>query len=258
MVSLNQNIYLENNISKILKQKKGSYFTREKRIKFSERWRQLLDIDSNGISQTKKDVYQEFVNAGLSDIAKETDYYKVFDKSDMINNGNGNQAVGFGIGMTATYVKKSNKTSNIEFPEQLTMTEAQIQEEINFYMTYVDDISLQMNIGLKTLNQYKNLYTYSPLLDVNICVKADNNRIDEKVYERLKPIINSHEKFIRDNLEAKEEVKKNIVLLKLVSMLVPIFTALKKRMKIPDLNNLLPPLTGDEVHTERELPVIKR
>lgn len=42
----------------------GVYFAREQRIKFSERWRNCLDVNSSGKSETRKDVFNEFVNAG--------------------------------------------------------------------------------------------------------------------------------------------------------------------------------------------------
>ena len=63
-----------------------------------------------------------------------------------------------------------------------------------------------------------------------------------------------HEKFLRENFEKKAEIRKNLSLLKFVIFLVPLLIGLKKRMKIPETNNLLPLMMGDEVHTERELP----
>ena len=158
--------------------------------------------------------------------------------------------------MTASFSKKTAKSSNIEFAQQLVMTQEQIQEEISHFMNYIDDVSLQMTFGLKTIKQYKNLYEYSPDFNVNITCKADNNKLDEKIFERIKPILNSHEKYIKDNFAMKDEIKRNMVILNLVSFLIPLLTGLKKRMKIPDLNNLLPTLAGDEVHTERDLPVL--
>lgn len=241
-------------IIKILLKLKGSYINREKRIKFLERWRQVLDIDSNGIAQTKKPIFQEFVTNGLNDIAKDHDYAKIFDKSDLINNGNGQHSISFGVGMSASFIKKT-RSSSIEFAQQLVMTKEQVHEEMTHFMNYIDDISLQMTFGLKTVKQYKNLYEYSPEFDINITCKADDNRIDDKIYERLKRIMNAHEKYVRDHFQLKEEIRRNVAILNLVGFLIPLFVGLKKRMKIPDLNNLLPTLAGDEVHTERELPV---
>lgn len=42
----------------------GSYISREKRTRFSELWRSIMAVDSDGVPQTKKDVLTEFLNAG--------------------------------------------------------------------------------------------------------------------------------------------------------------------------------------------------
>ena len=63
-----------------------------------------------------------------------------------------------------------------------------------------------------------------------------------------------HEKFLRDNFAAKHEIRRNIKLMNIISFLVPLLMGLKRRMKIPNLNNLLPMISGEDVHTEKELP----
>lgn len=42
----------------------GAYFPKEKRIKFSERWRGNLDVNTNGKPETKKPLQTEFSSAG--------------------------------------------------------------------------------------------------------------------------------------------------------------------------------------------------
>lgn len=42
----------------------GSYISREKRMRFSELWRSIMAVDSDGVPQTKKDVLEQFLNAG--------------------------------------------------------------------------------------------------------------------------------------------------------------------------------------------------
>ena len=42
----------------------GAYFPKEKRSKFSERWRSNLNINQNGKPETKKSLLTEFLNAG--------------------------------------------------------------------------------------------------------------------------------------------------------------------------------------------------
>lgn len=42
----------------------GAYFPREKRMKFTERWRSALDINMLGKPESKKPMVTEFVSAG--------------------------------------------------------------------------------------------------------------------------------------------------------------------------------------------------
>ena len=43
----------------------GAYFPKEKRTKFSERWKQNLDVNESGHPETKKPLVQEFTTAGI-------------------------------------------------------------------------------------------------------------------------------------------------------------------------------------------------
>ena len=42
----------------------GAYFPKDKRTKFSERWRTNLDVNSAGRAETKKPLMTEFLSAG--------------------------------------------------------------------------------------------------------------------------------------------------------------------------------------------------
>lgn len=90
--------------------------------------------------------------------------------------------------------------------------------------------------------------------EITMCCRADADRIKNSTYDRLKPIMSMHEKFLRENFTRKLEVRRNLKLLSIVSFLVPVLAGLKRRMRIPDMNELLPLMTGEDVHSERELP----
>lgn len=55
-----------------------------------------------------------------------------------------------------------------------------------------------------------------------------------------------HEDVIKTYLGKKPELQQQLELLKVVSYLTPFLMGMKKRMKIPDINRLLMPLTGEE------------
>lgn len=50
------------------------------------------------------------------------------------------------------------------------------------------------------------------------------------------------------------QIRRQLELLHFVAFLTPLLIGMRKRMRIPDLQQLLPPQGGDEVKTERELP----
>ena len=121
-------------------------------------------------------------------------------------------------------------------------------------MSHVDDLALQITMFLKSCKQFKNLFAIDADYYLNASIKATINHIDNVKFERLKRRLNRHESFLRRNFAKKKEIRNNLNMLKLVSFLVPLFIGLRKRMKVPDLNNLLPFMSGDDVCTERELP----
>lgn len=156
--------------------------------------------------------------------------------------------------MNATFPKSTITMIHETFSNSSNKTDSEIEDEIKNFITFIEDISMQLTFGLTSVKRYKNIFEYTASHDVNSCCKADHKRIDNVKFERIKPILTSHEQYIRDNLTKKSEVKSNMVLLKFASFLVPALVGLKKKMKIPDLNNLLPIMTGEDIATERLLP----
>jgi len=71
------------------------------------------------------------------------------------------------------------------------------------------------------------------------------NRLDNQQFQRLKALLQVHEKYLRKTFPLKSEVRRYIYLLELACFLFTILVALKRRMKkIPNMNRLLPMLTG--------------
>jgi hypothetical protein len=70
-------------------------------------------------------------------------------------------------------------------------------------------------------------------------------RLDNQEFQRLKSLLQVHEKYLREIFELKNEVRRYIYLLELVCFLFTILVALKRRMKkIPNMNRLLPVFIG--------------
>ncbi|KAM3916003.1 ankyrin and armadillo repeat-containing protein [Leptodactylus fuscus] len=198
----------------------GAYMAAEKRMRFSEFWRSVMDIDGNGRPQTKKNIYEEFCSAGLVDIASEPEFDGIYSNA---NN------------MDPTY--DPNK-----------------EEVKNLFMQYADNMSITMTCCTLEVQQYKNLFVYDASYDLSNVVKLTQEKVDPITYQCLQQRLTMHQRLVKENIEKKAEIRKNISYLKLISFLVPFLLGLKKKLKVPDLKCLLQPLSDDKVRTERELP----
>ncbi|XP_077978159.1 ankyrin and armadillo repeat-containing protein-like [Glandiceps talaboti] len=197
----------------------GAYFPKDKRTKFSERWRSSLDVNANGKPETKKTIMTEFTAAGMLDISKDPDYAGVYD--------------------------------NMKF---FPMNEHEALEDKKLFIHHVDDISMQMTLRQNCIQQYHNLFVIDAIYNLTNVVRLGEDKIDKDAYERLQARLLVHQEEIRKYIEAKPETRRDLHLLRFVSFMVPFLMAMKKRNKVPDLNRLVTPLTADECRTERELP----
>ncbi|XP_018428916.1 PREDICTED: ankyrin and armadillo repeat-containing protein [Nanorana parkeri] len=198
----------------------GAYMSKEKRTRFSEIWRSVMDIDPNGHPQTKKNIFSEFSSADLIDISSEPDFDGIYSHS---------------FDLDPTY--EPNK-----------------QEEKNLFMQYANNMTIKMTCFTAQVQQYENLFVYDASYMLSNVIRLTEEYMDSATYQRLQQRLTIHQKLVKENLEKKAEIRKNIAYLKLISFLVPYLLGMKKKMKVPDLSRLLQPYSDDKVKTERELP----
>uniref|UniRef100_A0A8C5QDV3 Ankyrin and armadillo repeat containing n=1 Tax=Leptobrachium leishanense TaxID=445787 RepID=A0A8C5QDV3_9ANUR len=198
----------------------GSYMAKDKRTRFSDLWRSIFDIGSNGYPQTKKDMFAEFSSSGLIDLFIEPEfdgiYYKTFD-------------------VDPTYEPNS-------------------MDEKNLFMNYTDSMTIKMTCFTLQVQRLKNLFVYEGSYLLSTVIKLTEEFLDPAIYQRLQQRLTAHQMLVKENLEKKAEIRKNIAYLKLISFLVPFLLGLKKQLKVPDFSALLQPFSDDKVKTERELP----
>lgn len=106
----------------------GAYFPREKRVKFSERWRTNLDVNSHGKAETKKTLILEFVSAGMLDPTKDEEYKEAYERL---------------------------------LPEE-PVVDAELAEERRFFMSHAEALSLQMTAYQKGCRNRKNRFFLDP------------------------------------------------------------------------------------------------
>ncbi|XP_077010533.1 ankyrin and armadillo repeat-containing protein isoform X2 [Tamandua tetradactyla] len=198
----------------------GMYMPKEKRTRFSELWRTILDIDPDGKPQTNKDIFAEFSSAGLTDITKDPDFDRIYDE-DM----------------------NEDPTYNPNSPE-----------EKDVFMKYVENIMLKLTFSTTQVQQCENVFIFEASYWLTNAIKCNQDYLDICTYQRLQQRLYLQKKVIQKHFEKKKEIRKGIGYLKLVCFLTPFLLSLKKKMKVPYLNTLLQPFSDDKVKTERELP----
>ncbi|XP_054977984.1 ankyrin and armadillo repeat-containing protein [Sorex araneus] len=198
----------------------GLYMPKEKRARFSELWRTILDIDPDGKPQTNRNIFGEFHSSGLIDITKDPDFDGIYD-NDMNED--------------PTY-----------FPNS--------PEEKAVFMKYAENILLKMTFSTTQIQQHENIFIFETAYWLTNSIKYNQEYLDICTYQKIQQRLNLQKKIIENNLEKKVEIRRGLGYLKLICFLIPLLLSLKRKMKVPYLNSLLQPFSDDKVKTERELP----
>ncbi|XP_048050317.1 ankyrin and armadillo repeat-containing protein isoform X3 [Megalobrama amblycephala] len=198
----------------------GSYISREKRMRFSELWRSIMAVDSDGVPQTKKDVLAEFLNAGLTDISDDPCYQDIYKEN---------------IDVDPTYEPNS-------------------ADEENLFSQYSENILIKLSAYLTSVRQHQNLFVFEGSHSLSNVVRLIEDSIDLATYQRLQKRLSDQIILVRKHLERNAEVSRDLAYLKLITFLVPLLISLRKKMLIPNLSQMLPPLSDDKLKTEREVP----
>uniref|UniRef100_A0A8C3T4I8 Ankyrin and armadillo repeat containing n=1 Tax=Chelydra serpentina TaxID=8475 RepID=A0A8C3T4I8_CHESE len=198
----------------------GVYMPKEKRVRFSELWRSSMDIDMDGNPQTEKNIFPEFCSAGLVDLSNEPDFEGIYDEN---------------MNEDPTYDPNS-------------------AQEKNLFMQYADNILLKLTFGTIQVQQHENVCKFDAAYELSNVIRLTEDHLDTVTYQRLQQRLILQQKLVKKHLEKKAEIRKNIEYLKIMSFLIPFLLGLKRKMKIPNLNQLLQPYSDDKVKTERELP----
>ncbi|PAA83871.1 hypothetical protein BOX15_Mlig007209g2, partial [Macrostomum lignano] len=198
----------------------GCHMVREKRVKFAERWRSTLAVNSaTGKPETLKVILNEFVAAGLTDVTKEEGWESVY--ADL----------------------------PVEDPN-----DPKLAKDRKAFTDLADCMRMCLTMKQRSVLSYKNMSFVDADWTVMSQILLTEEEIDEEGYELLNSRLQRQAEAIQAHLDRNEHSHRNLLLLKLASFLIPFFIGIKRRMRIPDLSALLSPLIGDDVKTERELP----
>nr|XP_054535973.1 ankyrin and armadillo repeat-containing protein isoform X6 [Pan troglodytes] len=188
----------------------GIYMPKEKRARFSELWRAIMDIDPDGKPQTNKDIFSEFSSAGLTDITKDPDFNEIYDED---------------VNEDPTYDPNS-------------------PEETAVFMKYAENIMLKLTFSTTQIQQYENVFIFETGYWLTNAIKYNQDYLDICTYQRLQQRLYLQKKIIQKHFEKKKDIRRGIGYLKLICFLIPFLLSLKKKMKVPYLSSLLQPFSG--------------
>ncbi|XP_057191221.1 ankyrin and armadillo repeat-containing protein [Triplophysa rosa] len=198
----------------------GCYISKEKRACFSELWRNIMGVNSDGVPQTKKDVLAEFLNAGLIDISHDPCYHNIYKEDTDVD---------------PTYEPNS-------------------VEEETLFSKYSENVLIKLSSYLTSIRQHQNLFVFNGTHSLSNVVRLTEDEIGLSTYQRLQKRLSGHIRLVRNHLGRNAEVSRDLAYLKLITFLVPLLISLRKKMLIPNLSQMLPPLSEDKLKTEREVP----
>jgi hypothetical protein len=102
-----------------------------------------------------------------------------------------------------------------------------------------------LTLYLDQLSQWKNCLMFNGNYTIQSQIKTTPEKLDNQQFQRLKALLQVHEKYLRTTFPLKIEVRRYIYLLELVCFLFTVLVALKRRMKkIPNMNRFLPMIIG--------------
>ncbi|TSW62336.1 Ankyrin and armadillo repeat-containing protein [Bagarius yarrelli] len=127
-------------------------------------------------------------------------------------------------------------------------------DEQKLFYQYAENILLKLTSYLTSVRQHENLFTYEGTHNLSNVVRLTEDTLELSKYQRLQQRLSRHMELVKKHLGRKVELARDLAYLKLISFLVPFLISLKKKRKIPDLSQMLPPFSDDMLKTEREMP----
>lgn len=102
-----------------------------------------------------------------------------------------------------------------------------------------DHILLQMAFRQETIMQYKNLFVLDADWIISSRMQLADHQVDKDTAEQFNIYLQHYVGIVVQALPLKADIRRNLVLLKLVSFLTPFFVGMRKCMKIPVKDRLL-------------------
>lgn len=117
-------------------------------------------------------------------------------------------------------------------------------EEQKLFSQYAENILLKITTYLTSVCQHENLFAFKGTYGLSNVVRLTEDVLELGTYQRLQQRLSRHVRLVKKHLGRKVELARDLAYLKLISFLVPFLIGLRKKMRIPDLSQMLLPISG--------------
>lgn len=117
-------------------------------------------------------------------------------------------------------------------------------DEETLFSKYSENVLIKLSSYLTSIRQHQNLFVFNGTHSLSNVVRLTEDEIDLSTYQRLQKRLSGHIRLVRNHLGRNAEVSRDLAYLKLITFLVPLLISLRKKMLIPNLSQMLPPLSG--------------
>lgn len=124
-------------------------------------------------------------------------------------------------------------------------------EEKAVFMKYAENIMLKLTFSTIQVQQCENVFIFETAYWLTNAIKCNQDYLDICTYQRLQQRLYLQKKVIQKHFEKKTDLRKGIGYLKLICFLTPFLLSLKKKMKVPYLDSLLPLFSGKSITTDQ-------
>lgn len=124
-------------------------------------------------------------------------------------------------------------------------------EEKAVFMKYAESIMMKLTFSTVQIQQHENIFIFETAYWLSNAIKYNQDYLDICTYQRLQKRLYLQKKVIQKHFEKKKEIRRGMGYLKLICFLIPFLLSLKRKMKVPYLNSLLPPFSGKRISKNR-------
>lgn len=213
---------------------------REKRARIIEKWRKVVSESPTKLPE----LYKEYGLISMED-DPELGSELYHERSEVHHR--------FPARLVDHSLSAAGLTPRLSSGEDQTVHNAHVSHDV--FLRYLDQVSLGLMLGQRSVQQDGSLIFLDPLLTLFPCVTVSNlKKGEEDVLPHLHAYLQKQSSFVQENLLKKSSIAHVVELLQFVSFIILLLATLRQTHKTIHCQSLQPPMNPDTLNTDREVP----